>query len=363
LAAAGFSIKISRMFRHARILGAAVFLAATLLSAAVLYTSSASSPNRALYFWRTEWASSAELQSAMKDAGINRLYMRFFDVEWDNNEKTAHPIAPLRFSSPAPNGVEVVPVIYLVNAVFLKMSYEDVPKLADNVLIKVRAMADFEKIPFKELQLDCDWTDDSRRNYFRFVEILHNTMKSEGRSLSATLRLHQVKYASRSGIPSIDHGMLMFYNFSQIQGDEPGHSIFSEQDAARYTSYIARYPLKLDVVLPMFSWSVHARDGEVLGLLEGIGSAEAGGFEGFREQSANRYAATRSFFFRGRYFMEGDSLLVEETTPRITRQAAALARRGAGWSRHYDTVALFDIDQDRLKDYSSKEIRGILNEF
>lgn len=351
------------MFRHARILGAAVFLAATLLSAAVLYTSSASSPNRALYFWRTEWASSAELQSAMKDAGINRLYMRFFDVEWDNNEKTAHPIAPLRFSSPAPNGVEVVPVIYLVNAVFLKMSYEDVPKLADNVLIKVRAMADFEKIPFKELQLDCDWTDDSRRNYFRFVEILHNTMKSEGRSLSATLRLHQVKYASRSGIPSIDHGMLMFYNFSQIQGDEPGHSIFSEQDAARYTSYIARYPLKLDVVLPMFSWSVHARDGEVLGLLEGIGSAEAGGFEGFREQSANRYAATRSFFFRGRYFMEGDSLLVEETTPRITRQAAALARRGAGWSRHYDTVALFDIDQDRLKDYSSKEIRGILNEF
>jgi hypothetical protein len=351
------------MFRNARIFGTAVLAAATLLSAAVLHSWSTSSPNRALYFWRTEWSSSAELQSAMKDARINRLYMRFFDVEWDSHEKTAHPIAPLRFASPAPNGVEVVPVIYLVNAVFLKMSYEDVPKLADNVLRKVHAMAELEHIPFKELQLDCDWSDDSRRNYFRFVEILHNTMKSEGRSLSATLRLHQVKYASRSGIPSIDHGMLMFYNFSQIQGDEPGHSIFNEQDAARYTSYIARYPLKLDVVLPMFSWSVHAREGKVLGLLEGIGSAEAGGFDGFREQSANRYAATRSFFFRGRYFMEGDSLLVEETTPRITRQAAALARRGAGWSRHYNTIALFDIDQERLKDYSSAEIRGILNEF
>ena len=155
----------------------------------------------------------------------------------------------------------------------------------------------------------------------------------------------------------------MFYNFSPIQGDEPGHSIFNEQDAAPLRHlFIARYPLKLDVVLPMFSWSVHAR-WQVLGLLEGIGSAEAGGFEGFRQQSANRYAATRSFFFRGRYFMEGDSLLVEETTPRITKQAAALARRGAGWSRHYDTVALFDIDEERLKDYSSAEIRGILSEF
>jgi len=351
------------MFPYRRSLAVAALLAVAILIAALFHTRTTGSPNRAFYFWRTEWSSSTELQNAMKDAGITRLYMRFFDVEWDSREKTAQPIAPLTFASPAPQGVEVVPVVYIVNAVFLKMPYEDVPKLADNILRKVRAMADRGNIPFKELQLDCDWSDDSQRNYFRFVEIVHNTMKSEGRSLSATLRLHQIKYAKRTGIPSVDHGMLMFYNFSQIQGDEPGHSIFNEKDAARYTSSIANYPLKLDVVLPMFSWSIHARDGKVLGLLEGIGSAEARRFDGFRERSAKRYEATRSFFFRGSYFMEGDALLVEETTPRVTRQAAALARRGAGWSKHYDTVALFDVDEKRLKDYSSAEIGSILSEF
>jgi hypothetical protein len=218
-------------------------------------------------------------------------------------------------------------------------------------------------VKFKELQLDCDWSDDSQRNYFRFVDLFHLKMKESHRTLSATLRLHQVKYLQRTGVPSVDRGMLMFYNFRQIDGREPGHSIFNEQDAARYTSFIAGYPLRLDVVLPMFSWSVHARDGRVLGLLEGLDQVEAAKFDGFREQSRNRYVATRSFFFRGRYFMEGDALLVERTTPDLTRQAAILAKRGAGSGRDYGTVALFDLDKENFRAYSNSAIGSILREF
>ena len=320
-------------------------------------------PDRAFYYWKTEWTGTPEEKAALQNSQIRRLYMRFFDVVWDPSDRKTHPVSPLRFSAPPPNDVEIVPVVYLVNAVFLKMDASDVPQLADNVWGKVASMTAEQRIAFSEFQVDCDWSDDSRANYFRFVDLLHHKAKSEGKILSSTLRLHQVKYAQRTGIPPADRGMLMFYNFSQIQGREPGHSIFDAGDAGKYASFISSYPLNLDVALPIFSWSVHAREGSVLGLLEGIGSADAGSFDGFQQQAPDRFVATRSFFFRGRYFLEGDSLLIEETTPATTRQAAVLARKGAGWRKRYDTVALFDLDAKRFDLYSNAEIRSILGQF
>jgi len=329
----------------------------------LLRTYSAKAPGRAFYYWKTEWTGTPEETAALQNAQIHRLYMRFFDVIWDPSDRKTHPVSPLRFSAPLPGEMEVVPVVYLVNAVFLKIDPSDIPQLADNVWGKVTGMTSQHRIAFHEFQLDCDWSDESRANYFRFVDLLHNKAKSEGKILSSTVRLHQVKYAQRTGIPSVDRGMVMFYNFSQIQGREPGHSIFNADDARKYASFISSYPLKLDVALPMFSWSVHAREGSVLGLLEDVGSLDAGSFDGFQKQAPDRYVATRSFFFRGRYFLKGDELLIEETTPAVTKQAAELAKIGAGWSKHYDTVALFDLDAKRLNTYSTAQIRSILGQF
>jgi hypothetical protein len=112
----------------------------------------------------------------------------------------------------------------------------------------------------------------------------------------------------------------------------------------------------------MFSWSVHSREGEVLGLLEKLGNNELETVQNFRKLSPNRFAAARSFFFHGRYFMKGDLLVIEETTPEVTRQAAQLARRGAG-RKHYDTVALFDLDDRHLQKFGNSMIGGILAEF
>src|SRR5262245_2846541 len=109
--------------------------------------------------------------------------------------------------------------------------------------------------------------------------------------------------------------MFMFYNFGRMRSDAAVISLFDPQDSVRYTAFIASYQLKLYVVLPLFSWSSHSRDGRVLGLLEKLVSDDIDAFDGFRRLSPKRYSATRSFFFRGRYFMTGDLLLVEETTP------------------------------------------------
>ena len=320
-------------------------------------------PKRAFYYWKTEWAPARETLDSLAHNHIRQLYMRFFDVEWDVVEGKPYPVAPLRFQSPPPRDIEIIPVVYIVNAVFLKIAYADVEKLADNVWTKVSAIADDSNLTFQQLQLDCDWSDSSRRNYFHFVQLLSKKLKAQHKIASATIRLHQIKYADRTGIPPVSRGMLMFYNFGRIRADNAKSSIFNSEDAGRYTPFIASYPLKLDVVLPLFSWSIHSRDGRVLGLLEKLSSDDIDAFDGFRRVSPNRYFATRSFFFRGRYFMTGDLLLVEETTPEITQEAANLARQGAGWNKKYDTVALFDLDEKHATSYTPKQIERILGQF
>jgi hypothetical protein len=320
------------------------------------------SPERAVYYWKTSWAPSPAFDAAIADGRINKLYMRFFDVRWSPEAGEPRPVSPLRVSGPLP-AVEIIPVVYLVNEVFQHLRYEQVEALAMRVLTKVDEMAASEKVHVAQIQLDCDWSDTTRRNYFHFADLLHRRLKARHVELSSTLRLHQIKYADRTGVPPVDRGMLMFYNFGRIAAERPVSSIFNEKEAALYSPYIAAYRLPLDISLPLFSWVVHSRDGHVLSLLEKLDSAELTVENGFSADGANRYRAAASFFFHGRYFMKGDLLLLEETSPATTESAARLALEGAGWSKTYNTVALFDLDERNLDRYAHHEIQNILAKF
>jgi hypothetical protein len=347
---------------HKRIWAMGCLLAAALSLGAIRHQlHSPHEPGRAFYFWKTRWTESSALSEALAQNRVSKLYMRFFDVRWNEPTASAVPVSPLKVSGALPGAVEIVPVVYLVNAVFLNIKYENIEALSEQVWSKVSAMAADNGVVLRELQLDCDWSDLSRRNYFHFAELLHRKLKAKQISVSSTLRLHQIKYYERTGIPPVSRGMLMFYNFGRIQADSERSSIFNAEDARRYTSHIARYPLPTDIVLPLFSWTVHSRSGKVLGLLEKLEAADIG--EDFEKVAENRFRAKRKLFFRGRYFMDGDLLLMEQTTPDVTRQAARLARSGAGWRKNFDTVALFDLDERNLKQYAATEINSILGEF
>src|SRR5262249_53250180 len=292
----------------------AMFFAAALGATTWIRVPTNFKPKRAFYYWRTEWSPSTELLASLDKNEIRRLYIRFFDVEWDELEKAPRPVSPLTLRAPLPRQVEIVPVVYIVNSVFLKLPYADVEDLADKVWRKVSRMAAENGIAFQQFQIDCDWSDTTRRSYFHFAELLRLKLHRERKIVSSTIRLHQIKYAERTGIPPVSRGMLMFYNFGRIQADSPKSSIFNSEDASRYASFISGYPMPLDLVLPMFSWSVHSRDGRVLGLLEKLDAADFVASAGFQQVSANRYAATRSFFFHGQYFMRGDFVVMERTT-------------------------------------------------
>ena len=287
--------------------------------------------------------------------------MRFFDVDWDEAAHGGRPVSPLQLAAPLPVGIEIVPVVFVTNRVFLNTPPAEVEALSNHVLRKVLKMAEAAGIPLHEVQLDCDWSDGTRARYFHFLDLLGRQLHGRRIAVSSTLRLHRIKYAARTGVPPVDRGMLMFYNFGPLRADATRSSIFNEEDARKYASHVASYALPLDLALPLFSWGVHSRDGNVLGLLEKIEASDIEGADAFRALRQGRYRAERSLFFRGRYFTEGDELLMEETTPAVTRQAAAIAASGAARGRPYSTIAFFNLDERNLRRYARRDFQDIFS--
>ena len=101
----------------------------------------------------------------------------------------------------------------------------------------------------KEIQIDCDWTDSTRNRFFRFTRTLGKLAHAEHSLISATIRLHQIKYFERTGIPPVDRGVLMFYNMGKLAAASERSSIFNTEDAEKYTSRLSQYPLPMDLIV------------------------------------------------------------------------------------------------------------------
>lgn len=322
-----------------------------------------SPPERAFYYWRTQWDPEPSALESLVQNKINTLYIRLFDVEWDGETQSTRPVSPLELKQELPKNLKIIPVVYITNEVFIKLPYNKVYELYERVSGKVNAMMSAMNLPLTQLQIDCDWSDGSRKSYFNFLKLLKDKLNSEKKTLSSTLRLHQIKYPQRTGVPPVNRGMLMFYNFGKIEADSDKSSIFNSEDASKYSKYISNYRLPLDISLPIFSWVVHSRDGKIVSLLDKVSSDELLAIDGVKRIDELRFEATRSFFFHGKFFAKGDLLLLEHTGPSETKQAADLAIRGADWKKTYQTVAMFDLDEGNLRHYGKNEIENIFKQF
>ena len=312
---------------------------------------------RAFYFWRTTFALSADETRAIADLGVTRLYVRMFDVAWSEADHRAVPLGPIVVPAGArlPAGVEVVPVVFLRDDV---LRHTAAGPLAGEIWGQVaRRMAALGGTP-RELQLDCDWTDHTRDAYFALLRALREAAHV---SLSATIRLHQIKYRERTGVPPIDRGMLMFYNMGKFSPDPTMRAIFDEASARKYLGRIADYPLPLDAALPIWSWTVHVRDGAVVGLMQSTDPAELDAVDFLDRAGDGRYVATRTTFVHGTLVREGDVLKTEITGPEETLTASVLVGPHLAPSTVPRTVTLFELSERNLRRHDRRSLDRVFH--
>lgn len=306
-------------------------------------------PSRAFYYWRTTFELMPSERHALVELHVDKLYARAFDVAPGAGD-TPTFLGVLR-PAPAqafPPDLQLVPVVYLKNQVFVSAKPGAERALAESVWNEAKKVGKALGAPaFNELQVDCDWTDSTRARFFDFVRALRH-VSAPGTRLSATIRLHQVKFRERTGVPPVDSGMLMFYNMGRFSGDPLERSIFDAEAAGHYLARLDDYPLPLDAALPIWSWTLQLREQQVVGLLQSTDPGELPALDFVTPQPSHGFEVTRTTFLHGSLLRQGDVLKGETLNASDLQTAADLLAKHLAPASDRRTVALFDLSERNL---------------
>lgn len=319
-----------------------------------------SPPGLSWYHWKSVYNPARDEKAVMDQSNTQKLYLHFFDIVWDRDYNLARPEAILHIKDTLPPSRNIIPVIYITNEAILKTATEKIPALADSISHLTGKLARRQNIQYAEIQIDCDWTAKSAENYFA---LLHKLKENTGHTLSATLRLHQIKYPAESGIPPIDKGVLMFYNMGDLSPDlEKPNSIYNHTAAAGYLDAIKDYPLKMSVALPAFSWVVHISHHHITALHNDWNlKTFADTLRFSATENPLQFVAVSSFFIDGVYVKKGDKFKNEIITFELLEQAASQLAKAMPYTPA--EVILYKIDGLDTYEFSSQKIQRILDRF
>lgn len=319
---------------------------------------------RHFYHWKMNWSWGEAETQAMQALGSKTIYLHLADLDWVPGQKGIFPIANLQlpkdFSPPAV-WEELRPVVFITNRSFLQQNKPgQLEVLARELANYLRAYE--EKLPprlaFKELQIDCDWSLKTKAPYFMFLKLLKKELGPNLR-LSVTLRLHQVKYQQKTGIPPADRAVLMFYNMGALRDWETDNSILDLELAQSYLENFSTYPLPMDLALPIFHWGACFRNGELLYLLNKKTEADFLATALAHEKlGPRRYKVLAEGFFGGHYLYQGDQIRFEACSLAELEQSLQALR--PIWPKMQDSQLLFyELQSVYLEQLSAEQLRSI----
>jgi hypothetical protein len=228
--------------------------------------------NTSFYYWKTVYKTNPTESAWLRHFNTHKLYVRIMDVNMDEDGVSPVPISPITFKDKLPDSIQIVPVVFIVNYVLKTITKPRLDDLAAKLVTFVTAKVhQAGKNTFDELQIDCDWTTSTRDNYFYLLNRLKLNPALKQKTLSATLRLHQLKNQKGSGVPPVSRAMLMCYNMGNLRKYGSQNSILEMNELKKYLSdNISKYPMPVDVGLPLFSWAVAFRNREYIGISKRI---------------------------------------------------------------------------------------------
>lgn len=198
----------------------------------------------AVYFWRTDLRLDSTEWAFLQRYQINKVYCRYFDVAIDEEGAEPKPNATIAFSSTLPDSIELIPTVYITE----DCMHQKHQGLAEKIVKRIRQMNETNDIKHvSEIQIDCDYTSKSRKNYYEFLE---EVKQAWGQTLSTTIRLHQLSMEA----PPVDYGVLMIYNTGDPRKWEERNPILDIRDVQPYLKRLDSYPLPLAAAYPVYQW-------------------------------------------------------------------------------------------------------------
>ena len=315
-------------------------------------------PEISFYHWKNEINLSSAETDYLKKLAVEKLYLRFFDVDWDAQRQEPIPISIVNISSSKKLPTTIIPTIFITNRTFLKIKNDAILNFTNNLLLKIKnVQKEIPTIQISEIQIDCDWSPKTKENYFYFLRILKKELQKENKKLSVTIRLHQLKYPKKTGIPPADRGALMCYNVGDLQNWNTENSILDDEITLAYLANNMNYSLPLDIALPVFHWGVLFRDGNMIKLLNQLEASELSEQKFYTKENKNRYTVQQSTYLHGHYLYPGDQIRLESISLDLLKTVSRQLKYAL--PRHKRQLIFYHLDSLTVSNYPTTEIKEI----
>lgn len=336
--------------------------------------------SKGFYFWRTEFIEKEE-QQFLREQHIQKVYARLMDIDW-NEVQGAIPVSQTDVEELHSHLVHydslklhVVPVIFITNKTFERIDPKEIPLLAKRIVRRCLPEYDSTDIAYEtrnyysnyvlrlkplEIQFDCDWTAKTAPAFFKFLREV-DALLPGGIDMSATIRLHQYKYFSKTGVPPVDRGMLMMYNITDPKKYSKVNSIFDVKQAKAYFNNNKKYPLPLDIALPSWSWCIIYRNREFYQIENGLSEEDLRQLSFLKPKGDHFYTVTKDTVFRELYLRPGDEIKAEGIDAQLMNEAAKLAQSAVNTHRY--TVSFFDLTYKDIKQFPDETFSKLYASF
>lgn len=277
----------------------------------------------------------------------------------------AEPAAKIQFDTASLEwiqraGIEIVPVVFITNESLVKIPPDRIKILSTRIgyLTKELLRENLISQPVRETQIDCDWTAGTRDKYVDLLNFLKTLPVFADKKISATIRLYQCKYSSKTGIPPVSRGLLMCYNMGNLKDPQTSNSILDVKELKKYIGSLKEYPLPLDIALPVFEWKVLFRNNQFAGLISNLPDTVLTDKTLF-QHTRNHFELNTDTVLHGYEFKKGDLLRVEKSNyTEVLKAAEALTSQ---LKTTEFTVSLYHLDSISLSKYKIDELENLYN--
>ena len=309
--------------------------------------------NRAFYFWKSYNLTDFE-EHQLDVTAANKLYVKIFEIKLDELEGSV-PVSKTYLKLPTGilNRTEIVPCIFIENEVIANSTNAQLDELAKNTSFLAQKFIDSKLKEFKEddlkcneIQIDCDWMESSKEQYFYFLTALK---KHTFKTISCTLRLYPYKFKDKMGVPPVNRVMLLCYNLLNPQSDINKNSILDISELKKYVKTKKNYPLPVDVTLPMYSSCYVFTNAKFDEVHHGIPND----LEDICLPSEDDlwYVVKKDTSIRYNYYRKGQRLKIERVRPSILIEASKLIIKNVNLAEDV-TVGLYNLDDKEFKNYT-----------
>jgi hypothetical protein len=306
---------------------------------------------RSFYYWKTAFHLSPKEKETLRQLSIRQLYVKFFDVEWNGEKSAPQPAAKSIFQQAPPDSLNITPVVFITQESLQKASPQQLESLAVNIANLLSSIATNNKLPLSnEVQIDCDWTAKTKEAYFFLLDALKKQAFFQDKTLSVTIRLHQVKFRSQNGIPPADRGLLMCYNMGNLRHQQTKNSIIEEAELKKYIRDLDSYSLPLDIALPIFDWYVLFEGDRYKGLVRDFSPPAA-------LANKERIEFTKDTTINGYSFKKGQWLRHEKSEAAVVKKCAELLADKLKPEKR--SVILYHLDRNTITNYTLHELEDI----